>query len=658
MCGITGFLTASFPGHAEEVVGGMADALRHRGPDDHGTWVDAAAGIALGHRRLSIIDTSAAGRQPMMSGSGRYVLSYNGEIYNYREVQAELEQSNGQPLRLRGHSDTEIILAGFEQWGIPSTVERFNGMFALAVWDRLERMLWLARDPFGEKPLYYAWFGETFLFGSELKALRAHPDFDGSLDRNALAQYFKFNCVPAPHSIYRQVKKLPAASVMKISLLHAGEASPVPYWSMEETALQGLRDPFRGPVEEAIEELDQLLRSAVKLRTVSDVPLGTFLSGGFDSSLVTALMQAQHNNAVQTFSVGVSDKDLDEGEYARQVAGHLGTEHAALTAAPEDALAVLQELPLIYDEPFSDSSQIPTLLLSRFARRSVTVALSGDGGDEIFGGYNRHTWLSRLWRNVGWLPGSMRKTMAAGIRSASPAAWDRVYAGVSPLLPRRSQFAMAGYKLHKFASVLEESNPRTMYLRLLAHWPGESIVIGASANGPDVVFRKEIADIEHDMMLLDTQQYLHDDILVKVDRATMSTSLEARAPYLDKRVVAFAWRLPLEWKVRQGVGKWILRQVLYRYVPQAMVDRPKRGFSVPLDQWLRGELRDWAESLLDASRLRQEGFLDPGPIHSRWEEHRSRKRNWAFELWDVLMFQSWLEHSRRAAPVAAPQVAG
>lgn len=652
MCGIAGILS-THGGSLSEDVQMMAAKLARRGPDDSGKWVDLQAGVAMGHRRLSILDVSAAGHQPMISASGRYVITYNGEMYNFRKILEELTQLVGHELRLRGHSDTEVLLAAFEHWGIRASIERFNGMFALAVWDRAEQTLWLARDPFGEKPLYYGWFGSTFLFGSELKALKAHPRFDDSIDRQAIASFLRFNCVPAPQSIYQHVSKLPPASLMPIRLRELGRAEPSNYWSMHEVVGHGLRDPFRGTLDDAIEELDHLMRDAVKLRTISDVPLGVFLSGGIDSSLIAAMMRAQHGGRVKTFSIAVSDPQLNEGGYAEAVAQHLQTEHSELVATPEQSLALLPQLTGIYDEPFSDSSQIPTLMLSEFAVRSVTVALSGDGGDELFGGYNRHTWLSSVWNGIGWIPPALRRAIARGIESLSPESWDRGYAAVSTLIPRGRQFAMPGYQLHKFASLLPQATPQQAYDRLCSHWlDADRIVIGSTMSQPAGQansFASSLPRIEQQMMLFDTLQYLPNDVLVKVDRASMSQSLEVRAAFLDKRVAAFAWRLPLEWKIRKGVGKWILRQVLYRYVPRSLVDRPKRGFGVPLDRWLRCELRDWAEALLDPSRMLQEGYLHPDTIQKRWQQHLSGHRNWAFELWDVLMFQAWLDHSRTPA---------
>lgn len=651
MCGITGVLSRS-PWQLESI-GRMTDTLEHRGPDDHGTWCDSSVAVAFGHRRLSILDLSAAGHQPMTSHSGRYVITYNGELYNYHEISSELRQVS--PQMYRGHSDTEVILAAFEQWGVIESIKRFNGMFAIGAWDRTEQTLWLARDPFGEKPLYYGWFADTFLFGSELKALRVHPEFDASIDRNSVALYLRYNCVPAPKSIYTKVKKLPAASVLKVSLRQIGEEKPQQYWSLQDVAEQGLHNPLRGSLDDAVRELDSLLQDAVKIRTMSDVPLGVFLSGGIDSSVITAMMQAQHTGPVRTFSVGMQDVELDEGKFAKEIGAHLNTTHSALYATPEQALQLLPEMANIYDEPFSDSSQIPTLLVSRFARQSVTVALSGDGGDELFGGYNRHIWTRWLWARMTGLPKTARRLSSTAIRAVSPDTWDHVYKLALPLIPARRRFATPGYKLHKFASMMCQDSPEQMYEAAIAHWPkAHEMVIGADASSEPTSSALEFADIEQRMMLLDAKRYLHDDILVKVDRASMSVGLETRAPFLDKRIAAFAWRLPLEWKIRDGVGKWVLRQVLYRYVPKTLIERPKCGFGVPLDRWLRSELRDWAESLISESRLRQEGFLQPLDIRKKWLEHLSGRLNWAYELWDILMFQSWLEGCR--APIQSSTV--
>jgi asparagine synthase (glutamine-hydrolysing) len=642
----------------------MTDRLLHRGPDDGGTWIDADAGIALGHRRLSILDLSPQGHQPMMSASGRYVIAFNGEIYNHRALRSELEASaagsqaekvqSGFPpdagggIPWRGHSDTEVMLAAFEHWGVHGSLARFNGMFAFALWDRREHVLHLARDRFGEKPLYYGWMGNTFLFGSELKALKAHPAWRGEIDRGALSLYMRHNCIPAPYSIYRGVRKLLPAHMLNLPLGGASREMPLalPYWSAREIAEAGVRQPFSGDDAEALAALDRLLRDAVALRMEADVPLGALLSGGVDSSTVVALMQAQSTRPVKTFSIGFHEQGYNEAEHAKAVARHLGTEHTELYVTPQEAMAVIPRLPEIFDEPFADSSQIPTFLVSQMTRRQVTVALSGDAGDELFGGYNRHLWGQSIWRKLGWMPKPVRAVLSNGLTALAPQTWDKMLSSLGPALPKRLRAQLPGDKLHKLAAILAHASPEEMYAGLVTHWEPGSVVLGASEPPTALTDRAQWADFPdftQRMMFLDLVSYLPDDILAKVDRSSMAVSLEARVPFLDHRVAEFAWQLPLAMKIRGGQGKWILRQVLDKYVPKALIERPKMGFGVPIDAWLRGPLRVWAESLLDESRLRQEGYFDPVPIRRKWAEHLSGQRNWQYHLWDVLMFQAWLD---------------
>ncbi|MBB5066455.1 asparagine synthase (glutamine-hydrolyzing) [Granulicella mallensis] len=645
MCGISGFLDLNHATPAPElrrITMRMTDTLRHRGPNDAGVWADEGAGIALGMRRLAILDLSPAGHQPMESASGRYMLVFNGEIYNYQDLRNELSHAYS----FRGSSDTEVMLAAFEQWGIESSVSRFNGMFAFALWDRQGRNLTLGRDRFGEKPLYYARMGSHFIFGSELKALRAHPQFAGEVDVDAAALFLRYSCVPAPYSIYKHTSKLPAATLLKVSADDFA-STPQPYWSLRSVVDEAVSHPFYGSEHEAVEQLDSILRDAVRIRMHSDVPLGAFLSGGIDSSIIVSLMQAQSRTRVKTFTIGSHDKEFDEARDAAKVAAHLGTEHTELYVTAEKAMSVIPMLPRFYDEPFADSSQIPTLLVSQLAKEHVTVSLSGDGGDELFGGYTRHIWgdtLDRLHR----VPLFLRRFGAAGIRTIPPEGWDSLSQMSWPVAPARWRQRIPGHKLHKLASLLESRSVHSLYEKLSSHWldtekilPGASFISFSEDNPPSLRHSAE------NLMYLDAIGYLPDDILVKLDRATMAVSLEGRVPFLDHRVAEFAWRLPLSMKIRQRQGKWILRQVLYRYVPREMVDRPKSGFGIPLAAWLRGPLRDWAESLLDERRLRQEGFFNPAPILKMWQEHLSGKQNWEYHLWDVLMFQGWLEESRR-----------
>ena len=655
MCGFVGFVEARGEMPRERLASlaaRMAGTLHHRGPDDHGTWADESAGIALGHRRLSILDLSPEGHQPMVSAGGRYVVAFNGEIYNFPLLRTELE---GRGTRFRGHSDTEVLLAAVEAWGVRAALERFVGMFAFALWDREARTLSLCRDRMGEKPLYYGWAGNAFLFGSELKALRAHPGWRGEVDRGALALFARHNHVPAPYSIYRGVRKLVPGTFLTLRLPAEPATLPEPeaYWSLADAVRAGRADPFRGSGAEAADALEGLLRDAVAGQMLADVPLGAFLSGGVDSSAVVALMQAQSAARVRTFTIGFHEPGYDEAEHARAVAAHLGTDHTELYVAPEQAMELIPSLPEVYDEPFADSSQLPTLLVSRLARRNVTVSLSGDAGDELFGGYNRYFVGRNVWRGIGWAPAGLRRAISSGVHAFPPAAWDRA----GRALPARLRQPQLGDRVRKLAEVLAAPDPQAIYTRLISHWPHPEALVPGAAHLPTAVTDGSgwppLRDFTEWMMYVDSVSYLPDDILVKVDRAAMAASLETRVPFLDHRVVEFAWRLPLRYKVRGGVGKWVLRQVLYRHVPRALIERPKQGFGVPLDAWLRGPLRDWAESLLDERRLREDGFFDPRPIRARWREHLEGRRNWQAALWCVLVFQSWMDHDRSAVAHAA-----
>ena len=650
MCGISGVLDLSFSNSASElrsVATRMAETLRHRGPNDGGVWVDADAGIALSMRRLAILDLSPAGHQPMHSSSGRYIIVFNGEIYNFEDLRNELSEGE-RPYPFKGNSDTEVMLAAFEKWGVEQSVMRFNGMFAFSVWDRWEKSLILGRDRFGEKPLYYSRVGRRLIFGSELKALREHPGFSNEIDPDAVTLFLRNSCVPAPYSIYRNTSKLPVATLLKVS---AGDflANPKSYWSLRKVINEAASNPFECCEQEAEEQLDSLMRDAVRIRMRADVPLGAFLSGGIDSSTVVSLMQAQSHTRIKTFSIGSCDREFNEAEDASKVARHLGTEHTELYVTAEEAMAVIRSLACVYDEPFADSSQIPTILVSQLARKHVTVSLSGDGGDELFGGYNRHAWSGAV-RSLQQLPLLLRKIGAAAIRTMPSEWWDLLLQTCKPITPIRWRQRMPGYKLHKLASILESPDAYTLYDKVTSHW-SDLLKIVRSAPDPVAVAPGNryqlVQHLAEEMMYLDTVRYLPDDILVKLDRATMAVSLEGRVPFLDHRVAEFAWRLPLSMRIRKGQGKWILRQVLYRYVPGELVDRPKSGFGVPLATWLRGPLRDWAESLLNESSLRQDGYFNCAPIRKMWLEHLSGKINWEYHLWDILMFQSWLDESRR-----------
>jgi asparagine synthase (glutamine-hydrolysing) len=642
MCGISGFWTRSAPGNAEAaaaLAGRMADALRHRGPDDGGVWSDPAAGLHLSFRRLAIIDVSAAGAQPMRSASGRFMVCYNGEIYNAPALRAELAPPGG----WRGHSDTEVMLAAIEAWGLERTLSRVVGMFAVALWDRETQQLTLIRDPLGKKPLYWALFGDTLLFGSELRALRVHPAFRGEIDRDALALYMRHGCYPHPHTAYRGVHQLPPGQMLTVGA--QGPPKLASHWSLADVVTKGAADPFTGTGAEAVDRLDVVLGQAVRERMVSDVPLGAFLSGGYDSSAVVALMQRASGRPVKTFSIGFHEAGYNEAAHAKAVAAHLGTDHTELYVTATEALAVIPKLPDIYDEPFADASQIPTFLVSQMARQHVTVALSGDGGDEVFAGYNRYVQAQRFARFAGGIPGGVRSAVGKGLTSLSPSAWDRIAAAV----PQRLRPRQAGDKLHKLAAVAGLDGD-AFYHRLVSQWhevddilPGARRAVTA-ANDPAIA--RLLPDFVARMQARDTLSYLPDDILTKVDRATMAASLEARAPLLDIRVLQFAWSLPGHMKLRGRETKWILRQLLYRHVPRALVDRPKMGFAVPIDVWLRGPLREWAEHLLSEHRLRDGGLFAPGPIRQRWSEHLSGRRNWQYALWPVLMFEAWRERQK------------
>ena len=650
MCGFCGYLQVDSVverAAMAPVVERMAETLRHRGPDDSGSWVDADAGIALGHRRLSIIDLSPEGHQPMTSRSGRYVIAYNGEIYNFRELRVELEQMG---FGWRGHSDTEVMLAAFEAWGVDGALRRFNGMFAFALWDRDDRALHLARDRLGEKPLYYGWAGRTFLFGSELKPLRAHPAWCGEIDRNALAAFVRHNYVPAPYSIYSGIAKLPPGHRLRIAATDSRRPAPESYWTLRQAAEAGVNNPLDVDDDTAVEELDALLRDAIARRMVADVPVGVFLSGGIDSSTVVALMQAQSSRPVRSFSIGFEEEAYNEARHAKAVARHLGTDHTELYVTPDEAMSVIPRLPAIYDEPFADSSQIPTFLVSQLARKHVTVTLSGDGGDELFCGYVRYFWGRRIWNRIGRLPYRLRALAANALSALSPSSWNVLFSGVNRFMAPTAMGELTGDRVHKLANVLAVTSPDALYRGLVSHWPDpESIVYGSREPSTALTDRAqwaELADFTQRMMYLDGVTYLPDDILVKVDRASMAVSLEARVPMLDHRVVEFAWRVPLSRKNRNDQGKWLLRQVLYRYVPRELIDRPKMGFGVPIDSWLRGPLRAWAEELLSEHRLRADGYFNPAPIREKWAEHLSGTRNWQYWLWDILMFQAWLDHAK------------
>jgi asparagine synthase (glutamine-hydrolysing) len=631
MCGIVGFLYAnnSICYSTKDDLQRMANAVQFRGPDSVGYFEDPKGSVFFAHRRLAIIDLSNAGAQPMHSKNNRFIVVFNGEIYNHL-ILRNLLALNFPEQEWQGHSDTETLLACFEQWGIETTLSRVVGMFAIALWDKQERALTLARDRMGEKPLYWGWQSGTLLFGSELKALKAHPDFVGEIDRNALALLLRHNYIPAPHSIYKGIHKLPAGHYVTIPQgAGPSDVQPQAYWRMNDAVQNGLANPFKGSDAQAVDALEAQLTESIGLQMLADVPLGAFLSGGVDSSTVVALMQKQRQQRVRTFAIGFNEPGYNEAEHAKAVAGHLGTEHTELYVGAQEALAVIPKLPNMYCEPFADSSQIPTYLVSQMARQHMTVALSGDGGDELFGGYNPYQFLPRIWQSLAWLPAPLRIALQS----------------VMAPLPMPD-------KLTKLREVMAARTQEDLYRQVLSHWPKpESLVLGAEEpatllNTPEAW--PSVDCFAHWMMAMDAQTYMVDDVLTKVDRAAMANSLETRVPLLDHRVVELAWRLPFHMKIRDGQGKWVLRQVLYKHVPKELIERPKKGFSIPLAAWLRGPLRDWAEALLSVQRLEAEGYLNPTPIRKAWLAHVEGKADHSTRLWGVLMFQAWLEEQNRA----------
>ncbi len=645
MCGFAGFLGGSSnlsQVEGETLLEKMNEKIRSRGPDDKGFWFSPECNIGFGHRRLSIIDLSKAGHQPMLSASGRYKIVFNGEIYNHKDLRKEISLER-RIFKWRGHSDTETLINGFDLWGIRKTIEKSTGMFSFAVWDKKDNALTLGRDRIGEKPLYYGWNGDSFLFASEIKALSIHPKFDPTLNLDALTLFFRHASIPAPYTIYKRIFKLRPGCLLTLS--NSGKKEKIEnYWPIDKIARSRQENVFKGSSDEAIKELKELLLKSINQQMISDVPLGAFLSGGIDSSLVVALMQSQSMKPVKTFSIGFHENQFNEVEQSRKVAKHLNTEHNDLMVSPKEAMAVIPDLPSVYCEPFSDSSQIPTLIVSKLAKKHVTVSLSGDGGDELFCGYKRYFDSKRLWQNLFWLPEFSRKFISKSILSIAPEKWNKL----SKIFPQKYQTNNFADKLYKGADVFPSSSFNFFYrdFHLSNSRNPESIVIGGSE--PNTIFSS--GEIKHDnldliqkMMVFDQMFYLPDYILTKVDRAAMSMSLETRIPLLDHKIIEFSWSLPQSIKYRNGTTKWPLHQILYQYVPKKLVNRPKSGFSIPLSDWLRGSLRDWAEDLLDYNRIKDEGVLNTQKINLLWQEHVSGKRNWAQLLWSILMFQAWYQ---------------
>lgn len=649
MCGLCGVFD-SRNNDLSSVVTLMSDALFHRGPDDSGVWVDENHGLGMGHRRLAIVDLSAAGHQPMLSECNRFALVFNGEIYNHLDLRRKIDAELLSPHPWKGHSDTETLLVLLINWGLEKTLLELVGMFAFALWDKKNQVLSFARDRLGEKPLYYGWHNDVLLFGSELKAIKAVPGFNLEIDRDALTLLLRHSCIPAPYSIYKGIAKLLPGHYISLPLKNITAAKATAsqaYWSVNAVAAAGIADPFKGTAEQATDLLERQLSESIGQQMLSEVPLGALLSGGVDSTIVVALMQAQSKQPVRTFTIGFDEGGYDEAVHAKAVAQYLGTQHSELYVRPDDALAVIQKLPTMYCEPFADSSQIPTFLVNQMASQQVKVVLSGDGGDELFGGYNRYLSAKKVWEKMQRLPPIARQLSAHALKTLSPTIWDRLFAVAKPVLPKRLHVSMPGDKAHKLADVLNLSNGHEFYLQLNSQWSDpENIVIGGvepATTFTDPARWPQTNCFEHWMMAMDAQTYMSDDILVKLDRASMATSIEGRVPMLDHRVVELAWRMPLDLKIRNGQGKWLLREVLYRHVPRELIERPKQGFGIPLGAWLRGPLREWADCLLNESRLLREGYFHHEPIRKMWREHLNGSANWQPQLWNILMFQAWLD---------------
>jgi len=648
MCGISGYYSKSSSIN-QGIINKMNLAISHRGPDSSGVWLDKKYGIVLGHQRLSIIDLSGAGKQPMASNSGRFILTYNGEIYNHLEIRAELEK-NKSFIKWQGRSDTETLIEALDFWGIETTLKKIEGMFAFGLWDKKKHCLTLARDRIGEKPLYFGWQGigtdKAFIFGSELKALKAHPAFKGEINRDAISLQLRHSCIPAPYSIYKNINKLLPGHYLQLkeSDLEKGLLpSSINYWSLIENAIYGNNNLLKINDIDIQNELENLLKLSVKKQMISDVPLGVFLSGGIDSSLISALLQSHSNKPIKTFTIGFNENDYSEAHHAKKIASHLSTEHTELYVSSKQAMEVIPKLPYIYDEPFSDTSQIPTFLVSQIAKKNVKVALSGDGGDELFCGYNRYVFSKKFTSILNLMPLSLRKIISSSLTLIPPHKWDQL----SKFLPSSYQYSEFGNKIYKGANALEAKDLYELYNILCSSWQNPTSVV-LNSQEPSTLLTKlkfQIGKLNNQqkMMALDFLTYLPDDILVKVDRASMASSLETRAPMLDHKLIEYVWKIPHSLKLRDGNGKWILRKILKKYIPEKLTERPKMGFGIPIESWLRGPLRDWTENLLEEKKLEEEGYFNSKLIRKKWRDHLHGKNNWHKQLWDILMFQAWNE---------------
>ena len=648
MCGITGFYS-KISSNFNNIILKMNSAITHRGPDSNNIWQDKNSGIFFGHQRLSILDLSTAGNQPMVSNSGRHIITYNGEIYNHLEIRKELNKINLN-IKWKSNTDTETLLVALEFWGFEKTLKKIIGMFAFGLWDKRNRSLILVRDRIGEKPLYFGWQGKgdnkVFLFGSELKALKAHPEFSREINRDAIALQLRHNYIPDPYSIYKDIYKLLPGHYLKLTednLKKNFLPTPKIYWSLTECAIYGNNNQLTQSDESIQSDLEKRLRLSVKQKMISDAPLGAFLSGGIDSSTIVALMQSQSNHPIKTFTIGFNEDDYNEAQHAKKIAKHLGTDHTELYFSSKTAMEVIPKLSTIYDEPFSDNSQIPTFLLSQLAKQDVKVALSGDGGDELFCGYNRYMSTNNWSKKFNSIPISLRKILTYAVKLISQKNWNKLF----KLLPGLNQHINYGHKIYKGAKALEANTLSDLYYILISHWQNPTEVVTNSKESQTFLseFKPELLNFNNHqkMMILDLITFLPNSILVKIDRASMASSLEARVPFLDHELIEYSWKIPHSLKYRNGKGKWILRQILNNYVPKNLTERPKMGFGIPLGTWLRGPLRDWAENLLNEKRLMQEGYFNPKLIRDKWQEHLSNKHNWQYDLWNVLMFQAWID---------------